>query len=298
MKNGLFARFMAKLGYQKVGEAPTEIETQKEETQKQALAALQDLTAQLSRGRGGIIQQNSEDGLQDVYMFDFLNLKGGNACLNANGGIDSGAAGSISVGGWNSLSNFPTPQVPDAPLDGDNGEVAPNGIVFVKPKDVLHELETIPTPWSVELLDQKIEMMKDKERLIIQQYAKREVSALIECLENRKKYADHREFFERFQNTNDEKIDALLAMHGLVMKTSDIFIPEFPQDAIDVMKAYNKKVREICNKLPIYYVIATKDMFRDANGKRDPILLVQSPFGFYWQILGAWDEEMLILSEL
>ena len=32
--------------------------------------------------------------------------------------------------------------------------------------------------------------------------------------------------------------------------------------------------------------------------QRDPILLVQSPFGFYWQILGAWDKEMLILSEL
>ena len=49
---------------------------------------------------------------------------------------------------------------------------------------------------------------------------------------------------------------------------------------------------------PIFYVIATEDKFRKAYEKRDPILLVQSPFGFYWQILGAWDKEMILLSEL
>jgi hypothetical protein len=45
-------------------------------------------------------------------------------------------------------------------------------------------------------------------------------------------------------------------------------------------------------------VIAEPDKFRKAYEKRDPILLVQSPFGFYWQILGAWDKEMMLLSEL
>ena len=39
-------------------------------------------------------------------------------------------------------------------------------------------------------------------------------------------------------------------------------------------------------------------LFRKAYEKRDPILLAQSPFGFYWQILGAWDKEMLLLGEL
>ena len=51
-------------------------------------------------------------------------------------------------------------------------------------------------------------------------------------------------------------------------------------------------------KKPVFYVIAEPDKFRKAYEKRDPILLVQSPFGFYWQILGAWDKEMILLSEL
>jgi hypothetical protein len=170
--------------------------------------------------------------------------------------------------------------------------------IKVKPKDVLNELETVPTPFSLIGLDEKIEILKDKEKLIVQYYAKREVSALIERLENRKKYQENKVFFDNFANTTDEKIDMLLGKYQLVMKTSDIFIPEFPDDAIKVMKDYTEKLEEICGKKPIFYVIAEEKEFKKAYEKRDPILLVQSPFGFYWQILGAWNEEMLLLSNL
>ena len=34
------------------------------------------------------------------------------------------------------------------------------------------------------------------------------------------------------------------------------------------------------------------------NSINNPILLVQSPFGIYWQILGAWDKELVLLEEL
>jgi hypothetical protein len=57
-------------------------------------------------------------------------------------------------------------------------------------------------------------------------------------------------------------------------------------------------MEELCGKKPVFYVIAEPDKFRKAYERRDPILLVQSPFGFYWQILGAWDKEMILLSEL
>ncbi len=170
--------------------------------------------------------------------------------------------------------------------------------IKVKPIDVLNELETIPTPFSITLIDEKIAILKDKETLIIQTYAKREVSSLIERLNNRKKYVEHKLFFDQFQNTEDDKIDKLLDKYDLVMKTSDIFVPEFPNDAISIMKEYTDKVFKICGKKPVYYVIANSNLFEKVDKKRDPILLAQSPFGFYWQILGAWDKEMLILSEL
>ena len=49
-----------------------------------------------------------------------------------------------------------------------------------------------------------------------------------------------------------------------------------------------------------YYIriIAQEKDFKSKVEKNDPMLLVQSPVGFFWQILGAWDEEMLLLSEL
>ena len=47
-----------------------------------------------------------------------------------------------------------------------------------------------------------------------------------------------------------------------------------------------------------FYSIAEKEMFNDEYKRNDPILLVQSPFGIYWQILGAWDKELVLLEEL
>ena len=170
--------------------------------------------------------------------------------------------------------------------------------IALTPKEALSELERIPTTFSLANLDDKIAMLKDKEKLIKQSYANREILALLQRLENRKKYAEHKDFFEKFDNTSQDKIDALLTKTGLVMKESDIFIPEFPDEAINVMKTYTEKVELICGKKPVFYVIADAKEFRSAYEKRDPILLAQSPFGFYYQILGAWDEEMILLSEL
>jgi len=93
-------------------------------------------------------------------------------------------------------------------------------------------------------------------------------------------------------------IEKLLTKYDLVLEEAELFVPEFPEDAMSVMKRYTKMVKNICNKKPVFYVIGEKKDFKEKYKKRDPILLVQSPFGFYWQILGAWDKEMLLLSEL
>jgi len=213
---------------------------------------------------------NDYSGLEENYLFDFKN--------------------------WASQYNS---TIVIQPMSGN--EIESDSLpskIKIKPIDVLKELETIPNPFSLTLIDEKIDILKDKSNLITQNYAKREVIALIERLENRKKYAEYKEYFDCYQNTTDEKIDILLEKYDLVMKTSDIFIPEFPIEAIKIMKEYSHAVELVCGKKPIFYVIAEVDKFKKAYEKRDPILLVQSPFGFYWQILGAWDKEMLLLSEL
>lgn len=216
------------------------------------------------------------DGLDETFLFDFKNYQSGYR------GSSSGTFITASSVSGNPLSSE---------------EKKPQKIA-IKPIDVLSELETIPTPWTLSNINDKLEILRYKSDLITQKYAKREVDALIERLENRKKFHKFSKFFDSYQNTTDEKIDALLEKYDLVMKTSDLFIPEFPDIAITRMKEYTEYLNKLCGKKPVFYVIAEPDKFRKAYEKRDPILLVQSPFGFYWQILGAWDKEMMLLSEL
>lgn len=214
---------------------------------------------------------SSSNGLDENYLFDFKNYESG----YRNGSF-------ISVGN----------------LVVEGSEDSKPQKIAIKPIEVLDQLERVPTHWTLTNLDDKISVLEYKSKLITQEYSKREVQALIERLKNRKKYAKFKSFFEQFDNTTDEKIDKLLQKYDLEMHTSDLFVPEFPDEAVAVMKSYTQQMKKLCKKKPVFYVIAEPSDFKKKYEKRDPILLVQSPFGFYWQILGAWDTEMILLSEL
>jgi len=213
----------------------------------------------------------SDDTLDSEYLFDFLNYGGsgyfGNDVYSEDSELTSNKRDNQSK-------------------------------IKASPQSVLDELERIPSPISMVALDDKIKLLEDKKKLIKQKYSRRDVEGLLERLNNRKNYAKYKSFFDTYDTTTDEKISALLAKYDLVMEKADLFIPEFPKDAIETMKAYSSMCELVSGKLPVFYVIATRTSFKQAQEKRDPILLVQSPFGFFWQILGAWDKEMLILSEL
>lgn len=209
-----------------------------------------------------------------------------------------------------------------APQDGGNAvqppsdnttpsykpKVTTTNAIPVKPMAVLGELGRMPRNWDLNGLDAKIALLEEKLDLLTQYYAKEQVSGLIQCLRNRKHYdtpikagnpMTHREFWARYDTTDQVRIDALLAKYpDLVFKDADIFVPEFPADAISAMTACRESCQALCGLTPRFYVIANKELFRDAYGKRDPILLVQSPFGFFYHILGAWDAEMLYLPDL
>lgn len=187
----------------------------------------------------------------------------------------------------------PMMAVTDAPIANISAKAV------VKPKDVLHELETVPTNINIENLDFKIAVLEKKKSLIRENaYSKAETIGMITRLTNRKKYEDHKQFFEQFQNTTGQAIDALIGKYELEMRSSDLFVPEFPDEAIIVMTAYEQEVIKLCGKKPVFYVISEAGDFQKKYEKRDPILLAQSPFGIYYQILGAWDKEMILLSEL
>lgn len=215
----------------------------------------------------------SDDELKAVLYDFFKNYD--------SGGIDMPAISPI-------ISNAPR----EEKLDGRKE---------VRPKDVFDELESVPNPinYNPEYVERNVELMERKINLGDHQfYTKQQMEGMIERLKNRKQYTEHREFYEQYKYTTQEKIDNLLLKYKLCMKKSTLFVPTFPDVAVETMEAYTKETKSFTGKRPEYYVIAKEEDFQQKERKLDPILLVQSPFGFYWQILGAWDDEMLLLDEL
>lgn len=185
-----------------------------------------------------------------------------------------------------------------------------DGTVLISAKEAFTELETIPNPFSLLDLDNKLKVYNNMLGLVrcdTNRGTSASLKDIIERFEARKHYRDKqkvRDFFNRFQHTSDDKINLLLdnPKHShLKIGPVDDFIPELPPDALEIMVDYAKEVVNIINKKPVFYIIAKATDFKvkkEDRVKRDPILLVQSPFSFSWDILGAWDEELMLLNEL
>lgn len=132
-----------------------------------------------------------------------------------------------------------------------------------------------------------------------EEYGRLEVLSMIERLKNRYKIEMAQKILEKYPHTTNKLIRDMLKAHkNLQCNHATDFIPDFPEEATNAMKKYNDICRKICGKETNFYVIASQKDFQKKNERRDPILLAQSPFGFFWQILGAWDEEIVCLDEL
>ena len=250
-------------------------------------------------GSMGSFDSDADGANTPVYFYDFLKEWNNNGNTISGGSIVfTNDSGRVMVGG-DSISlgdGVPTTAV-SIGLSEDLETMKPK--VVVKPKDVYDELEKLPNAVSLKDLDEKITTFRMREKFIRNNsYSKKECIDMLLRLENRKKYDEFKEFFEEFDYTTTEKIHKLLSKYDLVLKSTDLFIPTFPKEAIDVMDRYETKTLELCEKRPVFYVIAENEKFKKEFERNDPILLVQSPFGVYWQILGAWDQEILILEEL
>jgi hypothetical protein len=130
-------------------------------------------------------------------------------------------------------------------------------------------------------------------------YGREELESILIRLKNRYRLKEVQAVVNQFPHTTTELIQKVINEHDdLSCRKADDFIPDFPKDAIAAMKEYDELCVELCNQKAVFYVIATNKDFEVKNVRRDPILLAQSPFGFFWQILGAWDKEMIYLGDL
>ena len=176
------------------------------------------------------------------------------------------------------------------------------------PKEV-YELKTLNDESFVlnvneEYVDAQIDEFKDKLSLIkSEEYDMRnganEIGSILMRMENRKKYPTVKDFFDEYPYTTTTKINELVKNQDH-LKVGQVaqFLADMPKEAVDTMKVYNAKTQALCSKQAVFYIIADKKDFKKSDSRRDPILLAQSPFGHFWQILGAWDDEMRFLEEL
>jgi len=126
-----------------------------------------------------------------------------------------------------------------------------------------------------------------------------EIASIVMRLENRKKYPEVKDFFEQFAYTTTDRVDKVIKNHShLKLGGIEQFIADMPKEASDIMKNYSANTQKLCGKNAVFYIIADQKDFQKTQQRRDPILLAQSPFAHVWQILGAWEDEMMFLEEL
>lgn len=179
-------------------------------------------------------------------------------------------------------------------------ELTPKGVYELK---LLND-EEFKMNTDSEYVDGQLQDFKDKLDLMkVSEFdmtrGLNEISSIIVRMENRKKYTDFNDFFEDFAYTTTSRINDLVKNHdNLKLGKVEQFIADMPREAVKAMKDYTAKTKKLCDKKAIFYIIADKKDFKKTDQRRDPILLAQSPFGHFWQILGAWDEEMLFFGRI
>lgn len=250
-----------------------------------------------SKGYGGIIYNTAVDSLKkSEFLIDFYRDTGGNMPS-----IYESISDSVTI---TAINGTPVgkkgKKTKPAPKPQPKEEITPKGVYQLKMlNDLSFKIKADPAyvDEQLETFKEKLGMIKTKE--FDMNRGTVEIGSMIMRLENRKKYSQFKGFYDEFPYTSTQKISELVKEHGhLRLGEVSQFLADMPKEAVDVMKRYTEQTKKLCEKKPVFYIIAKKKDFEKTEKRRDPILLAQSPFGHFWQILGAWDEEMLLIEEL
>ena len=194
-------------------------------------------------------------------------------------------------------------------IEGETPKIKPKMKTVFSPKKVFELKFLNKKNFSInadpKYVEEQISVFKEKLNLIkVSEFdmsrGTNEIASILIRFENRKKYEDNRKFFEDFAYTTTERINSVVKNHGnLQLGKVEQFIADMPKEAILIMKDYTGTTEKLSGKKPVFYIIADKKDFEKSDQRRDPILLAQSPFGHFWQILGAWGvDDMLLLEDL
>ena len=177
-----------------------------------------------------------------------------------------------------------------------------------KPVEVVKEILTEKPAFAMADLKGQIAVIKNRIKVLQEQGVSKstlenEYHAL-DFLEARQKYSKVYDLF-KWPTTNQEKVLKLLKtykLHAVDMKQDGSGVQNIPHEAIDEIEKYVKAFAKVNKKKqPQFRLIVDEPTYREMMAKvqkKDPILLALSPFGNWYYILGAWDEEVKYVDDL
>lgn len=204
----------------------------------------------------------------------------------------SSATNQSVLGGINSMSVAESNAVASSP--GKLEDVR----IEKKPVEVVGEIVAEKPVIAIDKIAQQIKIVETRRR-ILQQYngnSSDEVEAL--------KYLNARRYYKKYEHlfpwviTNDTLIEALIKKYKLQNVSFSSYSKSVPHEATDELEKFGKaweKVVDDENHKPSIRLITD---YQGPEHKKDPILIVSSPFGRWWYILGAWDKEVEIVDEI
>lgn len=242
---------------------------------------------------------------KEKHLIDFHGRTGGDRIFGENNPLSFTDWAIVEMPGGGAVA---APKAGSKTAKSQEKKPAPAQRKELTPKEVF-QLKTLNDDAFVlktgdEYVDEQISVFKDKLGMIKEaEYdmdrGTVEIASMLMRMENRKKYKEFGAFYEQYPYTTTAKMLELVKAHDyLKLGQVEQFLADMPKEAMETMKGYTAHTKAMCGKEPVYYIIANKKDFQKSEKRRDPILLAQSPFGHVWQILGAWDEEMLFLDEL
>lgn len=179
-------------------------------------------------------------------------------------------------------------------ITGDN--VTKDERLEKEPIEILHELECNIRKLSTSELNKKIELIKERIDLLEDMnYNTDSTKRVLDMLRAYKKYPSYAKLF-CWKTTTDLKIQELLKRYKLKHDTIERYVDALPERAITEILQFKEALKKVSRKNPEFSLIAPESYFKKKS--KDPILLAQSPFGNYYYILCAWDNEISIVDEL
>lgn len=164
-----------------------------------------------------------------------------------------------------------------------------------KPIEVVSSILTDEPKMNLDTLGMQIKTVEKRLRMLkALNVSRQDETEALAFLKARKKYKKCKDKF-KWAITTFAKIDELKKKYKVKLASIEGYYKNLPNEALEEFEKFISAYEEVRDDRPVAKLIV------DDGGpetKKDPILLVSSPFGKWFYVLGAWDKEIEYVDDL